>query len=201
MTGSTKIHFVRHGKVDNPRGVFYGRLPGFALSEEGRHHAQAAAEALQGKPLAAVHSSPLLRARQTAEIILKPHEGLTLQISDLLCEVHSPFDGQPDAVLADRNWDVYTGVEPQYEQPADVLGRARQFVAHVCQQYAGRHVAAVTHGDLVAFLMLEAKGLPITPAEKQMLYADYLAPGSIATFVYEPGADGGLSSLEYLKPY
>jgi broad specificity phosphatase PhoE len=32
----TVIHLVRHGEVDNPAGVLYGRLPGFALSELGR---------------------------------------------------------------------------------------------------------------------------------------------------------------------
>ena len=30
------VHLVRHGEVANPRGVLYGRIPGFHLSEDGR---------------------------------------------------------------------------------------------------------------------------------------------------------------------
>ena len=33
--GWTVVHLVRHGEVDNPAGVLYGRLPGFHLSEDG----------------------------------------------------------------------------------------------------------------------------------------------------------------------
>ena len=36
----TIIHVMRHGEVDNPDGVLYGRLPGFGLTELG--HAMAA---------------------------------------------------------------------------------------------------------------------------------------------------------------
>ena len=31
----TIIHVMRHGEVDNPNGVLYGRLPGFGLTELG----------------------------------------------------------------------------------------------------------------------------------------------------------------------
>lgn len=68
MTKPTRISFVRHGTVDNPRDVFYGRLPGFVLSVEGDRQARAAAEALRHEPIAAIYTSPMRRARQTADI-------------------------------------------------------------------------------------------------------------------------------------
>ena len=37
------VHLVRHGEVDNPGGVLYGRIPGFGLSELGHRMAEAAA--------------------------------------------------------------------------------------------------------------------------------------------------------------
>src|SRR5215470_4349014 len=35
MPDTTVVHLLRHGEVSNPRGVLYGRLPGFRLSPEG----------------------------------------------------------------------------------------------------------------------------------------------------------------------
>ncbi|HMM43059.1 MAG TPA: histidine phosphatase family protein, partial [Thermomicrobiales bacterium] len=65
----TTILFVRHTEVENPDGLLYGRLPGFRLSDAGRRHAERVAGAIAGRDIAAIYSSPLLRARQTAAII------------------------------------------------------------------------------------------------------------------------------------
>ena len=64
----TIIHVMRHGEVDNPGGVLYGRLPGFGLTELGHAMAARAAEYLvdSGADIARVISSPLLRAQLTA---------------------------------------------------------------------------------------------------------------------------------------
>ena len=61
------LHLVRHGEVENPRGVIYGRLPGYNLSERGRRQAAAAARRLRDADLAAVWASPLERAQETAQ--------------------------------------------------------------------------------------------------------------------------------------
>jgi broad specificity phosphatase PhoE len=37
---STVVHMLRHGEVDNPGKVLYGRLPGFRLSELGEQMAR-----------------------------------------------------------------------------------------------------------------------------------------------------------------
>ena len=205
MVSPTLIHFIRHGNVHNPRSVFYGRSPGFPLSEIGRREAQAAAKRLAEKPLAAVFSSPLLRARQTADIILASHKGLNLRISRLLNEVYTPFDGRPVSEVVARDWDVYTGVDPQYEQLADVLSRAWQFVAQVREGYPSQQIAAVTHGDIVALLILWAKGAPIAPESKQRLSAlglpdEYPRPVSITTFSFHTTASDKVPSFEYIRP-
>ena len=63
------LHLVRHGEVDNPDGVLYGRLPGFHLSADGRLMAKAAADFLAGRDVTVLRSSPLERALETAEPI------------------------------------------------------------------------------------------------------------------------------------
>jgi len=64
------VHLVRHGHVENPQDVIYGNLPGFPLSEKGRAQATRMAAFLVKKTggRAGLFSSPLLRARNTAEI-------------------------------------------------------------------------------------------------------------------------------------
>jgi broad specificity phosphatase PhoE len=147
-----------------------------------------------------------LRARQTAKIILAAHPGLSLSISPLLDEVHTPYDGYALSEMTARNWDIYTGAGPEYEQPVDLVARMRQFLDHVRQEYPGQHVLAVTHGDPIAFLILWAKGRPLQPDQKETLtrlgFADnYPQPASITTFTFQSIAADELPGLTYLKPY
>ena len=65
--GSTAIvHLVRHGEVDNPRGVIYGRLPHYHLSADGALMAKAAADFLSDRDVTVLRCSPLTRAVETA---------------------------------------------------------------------------------------------------------------------------------------
>ena len=203
---TTRIGFVRHGHVHNPQAVHYGRLPGFGLSKQGQRQAQAAAQALRNVPVAALYSSPLQRAQETAAAIQVVHPHLTPILSPLLSEVYTPFDGQPGSVLAARQWDAYTGTPPEYEQPGDVLDRARQFIAQVRQVCDGQHVIATTHGDVISFLILWAHGLPVDPQYKQTLSTlgipgNYPAPASISTLTYHTAAPDEVPEIEHFVPY
>lgn len=86
------IHLVRHGKVENPRGVIYGRLPGFALSELGATQAAAAARHLASRDIGTVWASPLERAQETAARIAEPH-GLDVVTDHRLIESDTTLEG------------------------------------------------------------------------------------------------------------
>ena len=86
------VHLLRHGEVDNPGGILYGRLPGFHLSEEGRLMAKAAAEFLAGRDVVVLRSSPLDRALETAEP-LAAQFGLEVDIDERLIEPSNHFEG------------------------------------------------------------------------------------------------------------
>jgi len=182
----TQISLVRHGQVANPDEIIYGRLPGFRLSRKGFSQAQRVARRLSGTTLSALFSSPLLRARQTAGEILRHHSHLTLQIRPAINEVLTPFEGRPAWQVKDRLEDFYSGCPPEYEQPRDIVRRVSDFIEEVHQHYRGRHVVAVTHGDVIAFTVLWAKGQSLDPAQKARLdrfgLADaYPATASITT--------------------
>ncbi len=182
MLNNTTVTLVRHATVDNPHGIYYGQLPGFPLSPLGLQQAQCAAHHFRGKRIAAIFSSPRLRAWQMAWVIADALGIKHIHISKLLDEVYSSFDGHPIQELVARKWNVYTGISPPFEQPSNVLARMQKFLSSMRMQYAGSHVIAVTHGDPIAFTLLWANGSPIAPGIKPDPYPE---PASISTFCFE----------------
>lgn len=89
---SGTVHLVRHGEVENPKGVIYGRLPGYNLSERGKRQAESAARHLSHAPVGAISSSPLERAQETAAAIARHHE-LDVEVDDRLIESDTTFEG------------------------------------------------------------------------------------------------------------
>jgi broad specificity phosphatase PhoE len=99
---------LRHGEVENPSKVLYGRLPGFGLSSLGEQMAKAAAQSLATRDITHVVASPLDRARQTAELVAAQF-GLSVVVDERLVESANFFEGKRvgvgDGVLRDpRNW-------------------------------------------------------------------------------------------------
>jgi broad specificity phosphatase PhoE len=89
---TTVVHLLRHGEVENPRGVIYGRIPGFGLSEDGRMMAKAAADYLAERDVVAIFTSPLERARETAEPLSERFR-LDPIVDDRLIEPWNHFEG------------------------------------------------------------------------------------------------------------
>ncbi|KAA0925299.1 MULTISPECIES: histidine phosphatase family protein [unclassified Rhodococcus (in: high G+C Gram-positive bacteria)] len=96
-TTRTIVHVLRHGEVHNPKGILYGRLPGFKLSVTGQSQAKAVADALAGHDITHVVASPLLRAQETAAPIAAAH-GLTIAEDENLIEAGNEFEGLRVAV-------------------------------------------------------------------------------------------------------
>lgn len=69
--GEKTLYLIRHACVDDPDGerICLGQKLDIPLGEKGRMQAQALARALSSVRLDAVYTSPLLRARQTAQAL------------------------------------------------------------------------------------------------------------------------------------
>ncbi len=93
----TIVHVLRHGEVHNPKGILYGRLPGYRLSVAGQAQARTVASVLSAHPITHVVASPLQRAQETATPIAHAH-GLTLATDDNLIEAANDFEGLKVAV-------------------------------------------------------------------------------------------------------
>ena len=207
MPTPTTISVVRHGHIVNERGVFHGRLPGFPLSEEGVSQAHAAAGALLDDPIAVIFTSPMLRARQTARILQEARpERPPVQEESRLNEVYTPFDGHPKTELDARDWDLYTGVDPEYEQPQTVLNRVLAFLHRVRRLYAGQYVVGVTHADLLAFLWLWVFQQQVTVDNRRRLdefglSAAYPETASVSTFTFKTLDPEERPQYNYVRPY
>lgn len=100
------VHLVRHGEVENPSGVLYGRIPGFGLSARGHRMADAAAASLDGRPIAAVVASPLQRTQESAAPWVQRF-GVDLGIDPRLIEPANRFEGlnlQRDLPKNPKHW-------------------------------------------------------------------------------------------------
>lgn len=124
----TSVHVVRHGEVENPNGILYGRLPGYVLSERGHAMAEMVAQALAPEDITLVVASPLQRAQQTAEPIARAH-GLPVMTDERLIEADNVFEGQRLAGASARDLlspgylkHFYQPLRPSWESPTPNSG-------------------------------------------------------------------------------
>ena len=97
MAQTATVHLIRHGEVDNPNRVLYGRLPGFGLSDLGRQMAEGIADhfaerADKGQPLHLLASSPLQRAQETIAPLAQRLQ-LPVTIEERVLEAENAFEG------------------------------------------------------------------------------------------------------------
>jgi broad specificity phosphatase PhoE len=140
-----------------------------SLSPAGRVQAEAVGRALAGSGLAAVYSSPLARARDTAAAIAAPH-GLAVQVADAFKEMRfGRWEGlsleearRQDAALYQQWADTPHLVTPPDAEPlADVRTRALGGLEALREAHDGKSVCVVSHAVTSRILILEALGLPL----------------------------------------
>lgn len=88
---------VRHGEVENPNKILYGRQRGWYLSKRGEEMAKVLGEWAKPLNIGAVHASPLERAQQTAKPMADAH-GLGIITDERLIEAANVFEGKPFGV-------------------------------------------------------------------------------------------------------
>jgi broad specificity phosphatase PhoE len=147
----TTVHLVRHGEVENPGGVLYGRIPGFRLSKAGREMATLAARALAGRDVVLMRSSPLERATETAEPIAAAFN-LDMTTDERLIEPWNAFEGLTFGVgdgslLRPRHWlQLRNPFRPSWGEPyAETAARVFDALADARDKAAGHEAVLVSH--------------------------------------------------------
>lgn len=158
-----KLYFIRHGESEaNTLMVFsnYNDSP-YGLTENGRRQAESAAEKIRGVRFTEVHSSPVPRALQTADI-LKTLAGLPeYTVDERLTEYDvGDFEGKSDQASWDsndvlwRDWffrGMHERSHPGGESLTDIVGRFRDWLKSITARYNGSdvNILAVSHGGVL----------------------------------------------------
>jgi broad specificity phosphatase PhoE len=90
---SQSVHVIRHGEVENPEKILYGRQPGWRLSQRGQEMAEVIGQWSKPLDLGALHVSPLQRAQETAAPISRVH-GIQITTDEKLIEAANIFEGK-----------------------------------------------------------------------------------------------------------
>jgi broad specificity phosphatase PhoE len=195
----TIVNLVRHGEVDNPTGVLYGRLAGFRLSPAGERMAQLAADALEGRNVRVVVSSPLERAVQTAEVIAERF-GVTVRTDDRLIESSNVFEGMKfgvgdGALRKPANWrHLYNPFRPSWGEPyAAVAARMLSACSDARKAAEGAEAVLVSHQLPIWVARRAVEGLRLwhRPDRRECALA------SITSLVYEGGV---ITDVDYQEP-
>jgi len=204
----TLVLFVRHGTTPTTGKVLPGRARGLHLSERGREQAQRAAERIAevGK-IAAVYSSPLERARETAAPIARLTKNTTRIERGLIECDFGAWTGQSLRRLMKKpEWSQVQRSPSTFRFPAgesfvEMQTRMVSAVDAIRRRHPGRTVVCVSHADTIKAAVAHAAGTPLdlfqrivisTCSVTAIMYSD---GGPIVLTVNSTGA-----SLRELRP-
>jgi broad specificity phosphatase PhoE len=198
-TPATVVHLVRHGEVENPGGVLYGRLPGYRLSADGRVMAKAAADFLAGRDVTVLWSSPLERTMESAEP-LAAEFGLAVKTDERLIEPWNHFEGLTFGVgngslFRPAHWfQLRNPFRPSWGEPyADIAARMLAVMSDAARAASGHEAVCVSHQLTIWEARRKVEGRPLwhDPRRRQC------ALSSVTSFTYR---DGRITEVNYSEP-
>ena len=156
------IIFLRHGQAkNNTERILAGRTPGIPLTDKGIDQAKKAAEFLEHMNISAIYTSPIERAKHTAEIVGK-HNSVDIRIDERLIELDmGKFTGMAYDEIFSSHGNVFmkfyngeleiahNGVETYAEVKKRVLG----IVDHVLDNHPDENIVLVTHMDPIKAML------------------------------------------------
>jgi broad specificity phosphatase PhoE len=194
----TIVHLVRHGEVDNPAGLLYGRLPDYHLSDLGREMAERVAEHLGDRDVVHLRSSPLERAQETAAPIAEAF-GLPIVIDSRVIEAVNYFEGLrlsfAGALRHPKNWLYFRNpFKPSWgEAYTEVLARTRLAMRDAAEAALGHEAVIVSHQLPIWIARINAEGRRMVhdPRKRKCTLA------SVTSFTY---IDARITSVSYSEP-
>jgi broad specificity phosphatase PhoE len=194
----TIVHLVRHGEVDNPAGLLYGRLPDYHLSDLGREMAERVAEHFGERDVVHLRSSPLERAQETAAPMAEAL-GLPIVIDSRVIEAVNYFEGLrlsfAGALRHPKNWLYFRNpFKPSWgEAYTEVLARTRLAMRDAAEAALGHEAVIVSHQLPIWIARINAEGRRMfhDPRKRKCTLA------SVTSFTY---IDARITSVSYSEP-
>lgn len=168
-----KLYLVRHGETDlNQRHILQGQTDA-ELNDYGRKLAQLTREGLLDVPFDVAFTSPLRRAKETAQIILGGR-GIALIEEPRIMEISfGGFEGlcflREGGNIPDETFFHFFERPEQYHAPSggesfgQVLGRTKAFLDDLlsAEEYADKTILVSTHGCALKAILANVRQTPL----------------------------------------
>ena len=196
---ATTVILVRHASHDRVGSVLCGRMPGVTLGEEGRREAKVLADRFRNEAIAAVITSPLERARETAEVIAD-RIGVPVEIDEALTEIDfGEWTGQSfDALDPDPHWRLWNSSRSTTRPPGgEPMSAAQARIVHRIERLREEHpeaqVILVGHCDVIKSALAHHLGLSLDRYDRFEI-----SPASVSVLALWPGGSRVMSLNEVL---
>jgi probable phosphomutase (TIGR03848 family) len=164
---STTFLLIRHGMTDAIGRFVAGRMNGVHLTDKGRRQAEALPARLVDVPIGAIYSSPLERARETAEPLARSRE-LEIALSEPFSEIdYGEWTGRTfedlDQLPEWRRYNAERAVTriPGGETYSAVQTRMVTAIIDLKERHPDATVAVFSHGDPIKALIAYHLGIAV----------------------------------------
>lgn len=197
---SSTVHVIRHGEVENPNKILYGRQPGWYLSSRGQEMAATLGEWSKSIDLGALHASPLERAQESAAPIAATHK-IGITTDERLIEAANIFEGKSfelgSGVLKHpSSWrHLYNPWKPSWGEPyVEQINRMLAAVFAAKDAAKGKDAICVSHQLPIWILRsaIENRRLLHDPRKRECTLA------SVTSIHFD--SDGVISGTSYSEP-
>ncbi|MFV0453233.1 MAG: histidine phosphatase family protein [Propioniciclava sp.] len=198
---STTVHVCRHGQVQNPDHVLYGRLPGYGLSPLGHKMAALLGAHFADVEVNHLRCSPLQRARETMAPIAIAHPELDIVIDERVIEAANALEGQSFGrynqrlLLPSNLRHLWNPLRPSWGEPYRLIAsRMRSAILDAAATSGpGGQAVIVAHQLPIWIARLDAEGrrLVHNPALRECRLA------SVTSFTVQ---DGRILGVRYAEP-
>ena len=200
-----RIHLARHAETDWNRLRRVQGISDIPLNDRGLAQAASLGARLASEPIEAVYSSPLGRARQTAEAVAARH-GLEVQIVEDLAEFdQGELEGRylrdiaveyPELLAAFAKEPGEVRI-PGGETLTEVQARAWRAFSSLLDRHAHGSIVAVSHNMTLLTLLCRFLGMTLTHFRR-------LTQSSTGLTIFERGIQGlhlrVLNDISHLPP-
>jgi len=163
----TTIYLVRHGKTDDSGNRITGYRPGIYLNEEGVQQASLAGKFFESFPIYAVYSSPLERAIETAQLVVKNHN-LTIQPVEFLKEINfGDYQGKGNELQLDPLWNKFLTTPttmrfPNGESVYEAQSRIVEGLHDLCESSpSDAEILCISHCEVIRLAVSYALRIPL----------------------------------------
>ena len=164
-----RLYMMRHGETDwNKKRLWQGRTD-IPLNDNGRYVAELTREGIKDIHFDVAYCSPLCRAKETAEIVLRGREIELIPDERSIEMGFGPFEGR-DMREASEETKIFFNQPELYVVPEgaerfeDVLAREKSFLEELCANpnYQESNILIATHGAALRGLIAVMQNKPVS---------------------------------------